>query len=102
MAQFDLYQHPRGGRYPLLLDVQSDLLASLGTRVVVPLAPVKSFGAKPISRLNPTVKHRGSEYLLVVQELAAVPKSALGKRVATLVDRRVEITAALDLLLTGV
>jgi toxin CcdB len=101
MGQFDVHEHARGGRYSLLLDVQSELLSSLATRVVVPLAMAKGFGAKPISRLNPTLKHGGVEYLIVVQELAAVPKSALGRRVMSLAERRADIIAALDLLLTG-
>jgi len=40
MAQFDVYRnaHPATrARVPYLLDVQSDLLETLATRVVVPL-----------------------------------------------------------------
>ena len=40
MPQFTVHRNPNPGSkaaYPLLLDVQSDLLADLGTRVVVPL-----------------------------------------------------------------
>ena len=40
MAQFDVYRNPNPAtraRIPYLLDVQSDLLEPLATRVVVPL-----------------------------------------------------------------
>ena len=37
MAQFDVYKNPRGGLYPYVLDVQTDLLTSLATRIVVEL-----------------------------------------------------------------
>jgi toxin CcdB len=102
MAQFDVFQNPRGGLFALLLDVQSDLLGSLASRVVVPMATTRKYGVKPISRLNPTVKHDGTEYVLVVQELAAVPIAALGKRVMSLASRRADIIAALDVLITGI
>jgi toxin CcdB len=101
MAQFDVYRNPRGGNYALLLDVQSELLSRLATRIVVPMMAVKRYGAKPITRLNPTARIAGSEYVLVVQELAAIPASELRDRAASLHARRAEIIAALDLLLTG-
>ena len=40
MPQFTVHRNPNPGSktaYPLLLDIQSDLMADLGTRVVVPL-----------------------------------------------------------------
>ena len=102
MAQFDVYRNPRGGSYPLLLDVQSELLAGLATRVVVPLATTRRYGSKPITRLNPHAKIAGIEYVLLFQELAAIAKSELGDRVASLSGRRSELVAALDLLLLGI
>jgi toxin CcdB len=102
MAQFDLFRNPRRGGYPLLLDVQSDLLARLATRVVVPLMTEKKYGARPITRLNPLATIDGVSYVLVFQELAAVPPDAVGARVGTLSARRAELIAALDLLFTGV
>lgn len=101
MAQFDVFQNPRGGHYPLLLDVQAEIVAGLATRVVVPLMPLKRYG-KPITKLNPTAKLRGTEYVLVFQELSAIPRDALGDRVGSLASRRTELVAALDLLFTGI
>ncbi len=101
MAQFDLHRNPRGGAYPLLLDLQADLLATLVTRVVVPLMSARRYGARPITRLNPTAVVNGVEYVLLFQELAAVPPVALGEKVGSLASRRAELVAALDLLFTG-
>lgn len=101
MAQFDLYKNPRGSNYAFLLDVQADLLGRLATRAVVPLIAVKRYGVKPISRLNPTTKIANVEYVLVVQELAAIPASELRDKIGSLEGRRAEIVAALDLLFTG-
>lgn len=101
MAQFDLFKNPRTGLYPLLLDVQADVLGRLATRVVVPLTTVKRYGARPMTRLNPVVAVRGVSYVLLFQELAAVPASALGERVGSLAEQRDELVRAVDLLFTG-
>ncbi|WP_438887671.1 CcdB family protein, partial [Bacillus cereus group sp. BC232] len=50
MARFDIFDNEGGGGY--LLDVQSDLLGGLNTRVVVPLLP-QSSAPPPAQRLNP-------------------------------------------------
>lgn len=102
MAQFDVYRNPRGGRFPLLLDVQAELLARLETRVVVPMAHQSRYGARPISVLNPTATVRGVKYVLVFQELAAIPSSAMKDPIASLASRREDLVAALDLLFTGI
>jgi len=102
MAQFDVFQNPRAGVFSLLVDIQSDMLSRLQTRVVVPMTTVKKLGAKPIGLLNPIVKVDGTEYVLVVQDLASVPLSALSKRVTSVASKRAEIVAAIDLLVTGI
>lgn len=101
MAQFDVFKSPRGGLYPFLLDVQTNLLSSLATRIVVPLIALKKYG-KPITRLHPTVKVAGVEYVLKFHDLAAVPANVLTRPVDSLAHRRAELIAALDLLFTGV
>jgi len=101
MAQFDLFKNPRGGLYPFLLDVQTDLLGSLATRIVVPLVALKKYG-KPITRLHPTATIVGVEYVLKFHDLAAVPAKVLVRPVDSLAHRRAELIAALDLLFTGV
>jgi len=102
MPQFDVFRNPRGGTFPLLLDVQADLLCDLATRVVVPLAPVKQWPTKRLTRLNPTARVRQVDYVMIFQELAAVPRPALGQAIGSLRTRRDDIVAALDLLFTGI
>jgi toxin CcdB len=56
MAQFDVCRNPNPAsarRIPYLLDVQSDLLSGLATRVVVPLATPETLGNKAAQVLNP-------------------------------------------------
>ncbi len=102
MAQFDVYKNPRGGGFPLLLDMQTDLLSRFTTRVIVPMSALKKYTGKPISRLNPIAIVRSVEYVAVFQELAAIPTSALGERVDSIIGQRAELVAALDLLFTGI
>ncbi len=102
MAQFDVFRNPRPGMFPLLLDVQTSLLAGLATRVVVPMAKRKSYNSQAITHLNPTAKVAGVEYVLVFQELAAVPLAALGDAVGSLKSRRADLVRAIDLLFTGI
>jgi toxin CcdB len=102
MAQFDVFRNPRPGLFPLLLDLQANLLSGLATRVVVPMAKRKGYGAPPMTQLNPTTKLAGIEYVLVFQELAAIPTTALGEPVGSLEARRAELVRAIDLLFTGI
>ncbi|MCR9160339.1 MAG: CcdB family protein [Nannocystaceae bacterium] len=102
MAQFDIYRNSRKRRYPLLLDIQDDLLSPLPTRVVVPLTTLQRYGARPITRLNPTVVVDGTDYVAVFQELAAVPASVLRKPVGSLSEQRADFIGAIDLLFTGI
>jgi toxin CcdB len=63
---------------------------------------LKRYGSKPITRLNPTASLDGTEYVLVFQELAAIPVSSLGEPVSSLASRRTDLIAAVDLLFTGI
>ena len=101
MAQFDVHLDRLGKLYPLLLDVQADLLSHLATRVVVPLAVKKKYPATPIRRLNPIIIVRGTEYVAVFQELAAIASSELGAVRGSAAPYRSDLVAALDLMFTG-
>lgn len=98
MAKYDVHPSPGGAGF--VVDVQTDLLDGLNTRVVVPLLPVDA-APKPAAVLNPTVKIDGAAHIMMTQFLSAVPLSALGKPVGTLCDRADEITRGLDMLFQG-
>jgi toxin CcdB len=105
MAQFSVHRNPNPdtkAAFPLLLDVQSDLVADLGTRVVVPLCPASAMKGRLIRTLTPVLEIDGRKYAMLTPQLAGVRKQQLGARVADLVSCRDEILAALDLLITGI
>jgi toxin CcdB len=85
MARFDVYATP--GRHadstPYLLDVQSDLLDGLDSRVVIPLRRRERFPAVPLAdRLPPTLSIAGAEFILETPKMGAVPRRALSAPVA--------------------
>jgi toxin CcdB len=101
MPQFDVYKDRVGKRYPLLLDVQTDLLAHLETRIVVPLAPRRRYPVRPMRIVNPVITVRETEYVAVFQELAAVAAKELGALEGSAAGQRAELIAALDFVFTG-
>ena len=104
MAQFDLCQNQNPEtreRVPYLLDVQANFLDRLSTRVVIPVMRVSDVG-RPAQHLNPVFDIDGVAMMLITPELAGVSVKTLGPKVASLEDRRYDVIAALDFLLTGV
>jgi toxin CcdB len=98
MARYDVYASPGGIGF--VLDVQTDLLDGLMTRVVVPLLPVAS-APTPAKLLNPVVDIGGEAHVMITQFISAVPVRALGKPTGELAARADEITRALDMLFHG-
>ncbi len=97
MAQFDLYPSDGG----LLLDVQSDILDGLETRMVVPLLPLAEL-SKPAQRLNPVFMIGDSRYIMASQFMASVPLSELTTKVGSLSHEHFTIKAAIDMVFDGV
>ena len=104
MSQFSVYRNksPRTkGAFPLLVDVQSDLLEPLNTRVVIPMTKSPALTRKPVSHLTPDVSFNGDRYLLMTPQLAGIGRAELGPHAGTLAEERQTILAAIDFLLTG-
>ena len=55
-----------------------------------------------MTHLNPTAKVARVEYVLVFQELAAIPTTALGEAVGSLKSQRTDLIRAIDVLFTGI
>ena len=103
MAQLDVFRNPDAATasvIPYVVDVQSELLADLPTRVVIPLAYPEAIET-PILRLNPKVGVGDTALVALTQDMASVPNRLLRNPVANLSPQRDEIVAALDFLFTG-
>jgi toxin CcdB len=105
MRRFDVVRNRDSGnarRFPLLLVVQSDFLQGLPTQVVVPMVRSGKLRDRPAELLNPVAQVDGDDYVLLTQQLAAVPVTTLGATVASLEPRRDDIVRALDFLFSGI
>ena len=95
MAQFDVYR-VRGN--VLVIDCQSDLLADLPTRFVVPLRPTDTVALK---RLTPTFVIDGAALTMITPLARAIDVCDIEDTVTTLDAAQFEIKAALDMLISG-
>ena len=80
MPRFDVYRNSgdHAESTPYLLDVQSNLLQGLETRVIIPLRRRDRFPAVSLpANLTPTFVIEGVECLLETPKLAAVPRRLL-------------------------
>jgi toxin CcdB len=98
MARFHVYRMKAGPA--LALDVQSNLLDRLNTRVMIPLIDAAHV-SRVMMRLNPHVVIDERRYLLSTERIGAVPVNEIGELVADLTAGSDEIIAALDFLFQG-
>jgi toxin CcdB len=104
MARFDVYANPgsHATTTPYLLDVQSDLLDGLDTRMVIPLRRLRAFPKVKLSnRLTPIFTIHSEELLLETPKMGAIPQRVLREPVTSLAGERDQITAACDFLFQG-
>ena len=99
MARFDVHRG-KTGRTPYLLDVQSDFLDQLDTRLVIPLLREGEMRGI-IDRLHPRVAVEGERLVVATNLMASVRRAQLGGVVASLASERDGIVAAIDFLLQG-
>lgn len=104
MARFEVFRNsgPHANDVPFLLEVQSDLLRGLDTRIVVPLRRRDRFSASRIPQgLTPVFEIEGIACMLETPKLAAVPLRLLKEPMCSLASEQAAITGALDFLFQG-
>ncbi len=105
MEQFTLYRNENENSkkaYPYFVDVQSDLLEELNSRIVIPLSSQKALNNINAKKLCPVIEINEGAFILLTHQMTSVPRSALKKKITTLEEYRYEILGAIDLLLTGI
>ena len=105
MAQFDVYPNPSKTsrvHYPYLIDVQSNLLAGLATRIVIPLGCRAAFGGQAMQGLTPEISFADQEFLLMTPQISAVPEKHLKSPIGSLSHCRDQIVRALDFAISGI
>ena len=105
MAQWDVYANLSAAsrdEVPYFVDVQSDLLRGLSTRLIVPLVrPQRRLPGLP-PRMSPQFTVGGDAVLLAPQEAGAVDERRLRRPLASLRAESHRIVDALDAVISGV
>jgi len=97
MPQFDVYRTPKG---EMVVDCQSDLLATYNSQIVAPLLKLNE--SLPIMpRLNLCFAIGGKEHVLMIEFLTAIPTASLGAPITSLIAHEHAIKRALDMVVTG-
>ncbi|OUM01347.1 CcdB family protein [Variovorax sp. JS1663] len=105
MAQFDVYANPVKSQredIPWCVDIQSDLLASLSTRLVIPLASRKHTPAVSPRRLCPVVQWEGESFVALPQMAAPFRTRDLGSAHGSLRSHASELVASIDAVISGI
>ncbi|MFT4197031.1 MAG: CcdB family protein [Pseudoxanthomonas sp.] len=104
MKQFFAYANLGASRklYPMLLNIQNDLIVETQTRLVAPLFPLSRGRVPAISVLSPIIEVGDGKYVLMMPLMAGVAVDQLGKPVADLSHDRSIIMAAIDMLINGI
>jgi toxin CcdB len=103
MAQFDVYLNPMAeqrSRIPYWLDLQSDHIAQLGSRVIIPLRTLSSVGSR-IDGLQPLVTVGEQQLCADVPSVASFPARLLKTPHTSIAEQRHDLIAALDYLISG-
>ncbi|MCA0973112.1 CcdB family protein [Halomonas denitrificans] len=104
IPQFDVCANPSASTnrmYPYLLDIQSDTLSALATRIVVPLGRAPFLKGEKLNRTTPKKTFESEESLILILQITSLPISFLNAHIGTLEQMRDGMVAALDLTIVG-
>lgn len=105
MSQFALYENKdkaSSRAQPYFVNVQSDLLFNLDTRIVIPLTSIELLDKAAPTHLCPIIHLEEGDFVILTQQLTSVPCKILKEEVNDLTAFRTEIITALDFLFTGI
>ena len=101
MRQFDVLTNPNGetrGYAPFVVVLQSHHLDPLNT---VLLAPLVNDIERPVSSVDIPLEFQGDRLVLVVAEMAGIPREGLGRSLGSIAEHEDAIRRAFDRLVTG-
>ncbi|GBU13970.1 CcdB-like protein [Enterobacterales bacterium] len=100
--QYHAYRNGSNSKeYPYLIDVQSDLIDLLETRMVIPLVPLAYAQHQVPVRISPIIDIEGDSFILMTSEMASVPLSILKEQICSVENQRQVIKDAVDFLFDG-
>lgn len=104
MEQFDIFTNNNKkskNSVPYLINLQSDSMDLLATRIVAPIRETSTCSDEILTKIHIPVLIKGTEHTIFTSELASIPLNLLGKKVENAAYLRKECTDAIDLLFTG-
>lgn len=104
MAQWDVYPNPSARSrddIPYLVDLQSNLLDALPSRLVAPLALTRLAPEGVPRALCPVFNIDGVSVVLLPHEAGPIEARLLKRRVDSLLPHAHDVVAALDALVSG-
>lgn len=99
MSRFDIFVNPGKNRrnVPYLVDVQSNVISGLASRIVVPLRPMSTFSSMALPPdLFPIITVHGQDHVMDTPQLGAIPMSELKVYIASAGMQQFDILCALD------
>ena len=99
MARFDVYRNPGKNRsfIPFLMDVQSNVISGLATRIVIPMRLLSTVVPDSLPGDHfPLQVVDGETYFLDTAQLGATPTKELGIPILDVIVDRFKVAAALD------
>lgn len=103
--QFDVYKNTdkdTNKAYPYFIDIQTSLLDSLNSRVVIPITPVKNVNTEYPKNLCPIIKIKEKNFALLTHQVTSIPVSLLREKTLSAESSRKDIVAAIDFVVTGI
>lgn len=103
--QFDVYENTDKDTkkvYPFFVDIQTNLLDSLNSRVVIPLTPSNNLSKEYPKNLCPVISIENKTFALLSHQITSVPITLLKKKSISFEPHRQDIVAAIDFLVTGI
>jgi toxin CcdB len=104
MTQFDVFANPESQtrtHFPLLVCLQSDLVASQLTQIAAPLVLATKF-TRAATPVTPAIQIDEQQYIALVPRMVVLPARLLKDRIANLSGHRDDLLGAVDLLFYGV
>ena len=105
MAQFDVHANPskhQRSDIPWVVDIQSDLLSALSTRLVLPLATRKNLPTTMPRALCPEVQWAGEGLVALPHMAAPFRTKDLGPVQGSLRSEASALVAAVDAVISGI
>lgn len=105
MAQFDIYSNPskhQRADIPWIVDVQSDLLSALPTRLVIPLAFRKNMPPALPKALCPALQWNGDALVALPHMAAPFRTKDLGLSKGNVKSEASALIGAIDAVISGI